>query len=131
MGSDSRYIKAQQDDPEVAEALVEDEDEDVSWRPQPADWTLMHELLAQIRDITADTAKLIAQLPTTVTNRGEFPQAFPRPESEVAKARIRLKRERQQRYDENLLAFAEQAKARWRAQQAASEKISGDAGEDV
>ena len=115
-----------QDDPELAEKIVADEDEDAKWHPRPSDWTLDRELLAQVRDRLGQVASLLADLPVGVKQRHNPPPAFPRPETALDKARIAKAKREEREYDEKLLDFAEQAKARWRAQQAEAEEV-GDA----
>lgn len=116
LGSDSRYVKAQQNDPEVAAMLAAEESEGDprEWKPQAAEWTLLHDLLARIGDRQGEIAALIADLPVGVKKRHEPPAPFPRPETELDKARARIKAEREQAYDDRLLSLVEAGKQRWR-----------------
>lgn len=117
LGPDSRYVKAQQNDPEIAEHLAKQgKPDDPSWRPQAEDWTLLHELVAQVRDRLGGVAGLIADLPTAVKTRHTPPPYFPRPQTELDKARQRIEAEADKAYDDRLLDIAEAAKRRWRAQ---------------
>ena len=90
------------------------------WRPDPDDFTLMHEILAQIRDGSAQTATLIADLPTAVKHRTRPPAAFGRPETELDRERRRIREERDQAADDRLMDITAAAKQRWKAQQAAA-----------
>jgi hypothetical protein len=126
---DSRYVRAQQNDPDVAEEWAKrelDKKEEVGqkWRPEPEEWTLLHELTAQVRDRLGSLAALLADLPTGVKTRHSHPEPFPRPETELDRAKRRLEAEREQAYDAKLEAMVAGAKARWRAAQQAEQEKS-------
>jgi hypothetical protein len=118
LGADSRYVKAQQNDPEVADLLAsqESEDDPQEWKPQAQEWTLLHELVARLGDRQGDVAALIADLPVGVKTRHTPPPAFPRPETELDKARKRIAAEREQQYDDKVIDLVERAKQRYREQ---------------
>jgi hypothetical protein len=117
LGADSRYVKAQLDDPEVARRIAEAEDpEDPQWSPQSTDWTLDRELLASIRDLLADLTVIAGRgLPSNGVR--QFPPRYPRPDTETERARARMAAEKIQRYDDKILGEVERAKERWRAMQ--------------
>lgn len=115
LGRDSRYRAAQLDDPDVAELLAGEDGGD-KWSPMPADFTLMHELVAEVRDLMADAVVILGRgLPSN--GKREFVDRFPRPDTELARALENREKTKVEKYDEDLLDFAEKAKARWRAQQ--------------
>jgi hypothetical protein len=118
LGADSRYMKAQQDDPEMAQRIAEAEDpDDPSWSPQAADWTLMHELMASVRDLLVDVVIITGKgLPSDGPRR--FPPPYPRPDTELEKARKRVAEIKLRTYDDKILAEVERAKDRWRAMKA-------------
>lgn len=113
---DDRFAKAQQDDPEVAEYLAALPEAEEKWRPAPVDFTLMHEMVAEVRDLLGELCALTADGPVAVKTRHTPPPPFPRPVSELEKARRRIKAARDAEYDADLLAFAEAGKRRWREQ---------------
>jgi hypothetical protein len=143
LGADSRYSKAQVDDPELAEMLAEEEAakrkeaarrgetiED-KWAPQPADFTLMHELVAEVRDLLADVVVITGRgLPSNGTRK--FAARFPRPQTELTKARLRVTEREDVEYMDQMDSAIMAAKQRWRDQQAAqaaeiSEAVTSDA----
>lgn len=78
----------------------------------------MHELIAEIRDLLADVTVIAGKgLPSDGPRR--FADRFPRPETELVKARIRLQERADEAYDAQMDAIVSRAKDRWRAQQAA------------
>lgn len=112
--SDSAYIRALRDDPDVAaRAGAEyDPDDETPWRPPAADWSLQHELLGQIRDTLTDIAVITGKgLPGE--NR-RFAERFPRPQTETDRAIAAAKAQREKEYDERLLDFVERGKQRYR-----------------
>ena len=121
LGSDSRYVKAQLDDPEVARAIAQREkEEDPAWHPQAADWTLMHDLMASILDRVTEMVVITGRgLPSNGTR--QFPPPFSRPDTELGRQRQQVAAETIQRYDDKILGEVERAKERWRAQQAEGE----------
>lgn len=127
LGGDSRYIKAQQDDPDVAEHIASKEtDEDAPWKPANEDFTLMHEMVGEVRDLMADLVVITGRgLPSN--GQRKFGERFPRPETELTKARERHKRLREDQEAERLFEIVDVAKARWRAQQAALAEEMSDA----
>jgi hypothetical protein len=117
LGTDSRYRKAILDDPEaVAVALSMDDGTSPSWRPESAEWTSMHELLASVVDSLGAIAALVADGPIGVKKRHEHPPPYPRPETELARQRKAIEAAKEQEYDDRLLNVVDAAKARWRAQ---------------
>ena len=119
----ARYI-AEKEAAEAEEAEKAGRPPAPPWRPDPDDFTLMHEILAQIRDGVAETATLIADLPTPVKQRTKPPAAFGRPETLLDKERRRIREERDQAADDRLLDITSAAKRRWREQQAANSGAS-------
>lgn len=77
-------------------------------------------MVAQVRDAQAETATLIADLPTAVKTRTKPPAPYPRPETRVDEERRRLAEAREQAEVDRLLDVTARAKQRWRDQQAAS-----------
>lgn len=123
LGSDSKYITAQQNDPAIADHVARSEKpDDPAWAPQPAEFTLMHELAAEIRDRLGVVCALLADLPVAVDHRHTPPASFPRPETELVKARKRVKDERDQAYDDRLVADVERAQQRWRERHALGQR---------
>ena len=99
----------------MAEHLATQPDKDApAWRPRPAEWTLMHELMARQTDRLGAIASLLSELPTPIKERHAFPEPFPRPETELDKARKRIEQAKIDEYDERLLGAVERAKQRWR-----------------
>lgn len=83
----------------------------------------MHELVAEVRDLLADVVVITGRgLPSD--GKREFVDRFPRPDTALSRALANREKTKIERYDEDLLDFAEKAKARWRAQEEA-QKISG------
>lgn len=120
--SDSRYAKAQRNDPELAAQIAaEASDDDPPWTPPLTDWTLLHELLQVNNDRLGHLAALVADLPIGVKQRHTPPAPLPRPVTEIEKAMKAAREARDRAYDDKILDFAEKAKARWRAQQAAAD----------
>jgi hypothetical protein len=133
LGSDSRYAKAQVDDPEVAMMLAEEEiqkrnagEAEERWRPRPADFTLLHEMAAQQIDLLSDLVVITGRgLPSNGTRK--FADRFPRPVNEMTKARKAVEAREDARYIEQMDDVVLAAKARWRAQQAAQASEVADA----
>jgi hypothetical protein len=133
LGSDSRYAKAQIDDPEVAQMLAEEENEKrkagevpEKWRPRPADFTLLHEMMAQQIDLLSDIVVITGRgLPSNGTRK--FADRFPRPENELVKARKAVEDREDARYLEQMDEVFVAAKVRWRAQQDAQASEVADA----
>lgn len=123
LSGDSRFAKAQLNDRAVVEQMLDDAEADEKengtqeWRPPAEDWSLMHELVAQVRDRLGAVAKLIAELPTTVETRRPVPPPFPRPLTEYDQALAAREKVREDQYDQHLMDVVDQAKARWRAMQ--------------
>lgn len=73
-----------------------------------------HELLAAVIDRLGILIALTSELPAAVKVRGPMPSTFPRPVTELDKARKALKVDADQRYDDDLLGDIERAQQRWR-----------------
>lgn len=116
--SDSHYSKAMRDDPDLAASVAaRSSDDDPPWRPPLADWTLLHELLQINNDRLGQLAALIADLPIGVKQRHDPPKALPRPQTALDREMDRVRKGREQAYDDRVLDFAEKAKQRWRENQ--------------
>jgi hypothetical protein len=134
LGADSRYAKAQQDDPELAEVIAEEEaakkkagdETGEKWRPAPADFTLMHSMVAEVRDLLADVVVITGRgLPSNGTRK--FAERYPRPRTELDKARLRISEREDVEYMEQMDDAILAAKQRWRDQQAAQAQEVSDA----
>ena len=79
-----------------------EESEASSWRPAHSDWTMLHELLAQVRDLL---------MKAHFTN----PQMFPRPQSEIERLREEIEEQRMASGYQRVLDEVEAAQARWTA----------------
>ena len=125
LGADSAYQKALQDDPAtVASALAADdtETEGTPWRPAVEDWSMLHELLAQIRDRQGDIAAILLDLPVAVKSRHKPPQHFPRPLTELDRARIRIQNEKDEADMARIDAFVKRGKENWKRQHAVGDQ---------
>lgn len=126
LGADSRYSAAQQNDPELARKIAEDTAEGKTWHPDAADWTLMHDLVAEVRDLLADSVVIQGRgLPSN--GRRQFPSRYPRPVTEIDKARAAAEAARDQLADERIMAEVDRAKQRWRDQQAELQREMAEA----
>lgn len=132
LGDGTHYRRAQQNDPETARYIAEAEAAEAEaaekaglpppppWRPDPDDWTLLHELTAQTRDRLGELATLIADLPTPVKTRSKPPAQFARPETLLDIERRLIAERREKSEVDRLMDLGERAKQRWRDQQAAT-----------
>lgn len=129
LSGDCRYAKAQLNDPEVVERLLAEQEEEAEgdWHPPAEDWSLMHELVAQVRDRLGAVAKLVAELPTTIEQRKPLPPSFPRPQTVYGRVKAERQQVREEHYDQHLMDVVDQAKARWRAMQAEQAQEVSDA----
>lgn len=138
LGDGSRYIRAQQNDPEVARYVAEKEAADRKaaekagtpppppWRPAADDWTLLHELMARNLDRTGMVATLIADLPTTVKTRTPFPSVFSRPETLLDRYRREIAEAEDKAADDRLMDLVTAAKQRWRDQNPGAATAAAD-----
>lgn len=119
LDDDSRFARAQEDDEELAQRMIErgllTVEDEKPWRPKAAGWTLLHEMLARMLDRQDATVSLLSELPAGVTKRRELPPQFPRPQTARSRARTYLKLQQEKEYDDKITDFAERAKDRWRA----------------
>lgn len=126
LGGDSRYAKALSDDPAVARLVLGESSENEpeghdsrgsSWRPAHSDWTMEHELLAQIRDLTG---------------RAHFKDfgMFPRPESAIETLRAEMEEARRRSGYENILSVVEAGKRRWRGMSQEERDAMGQLGQE-
>jgi hypothetical protein len=111
------------DDPEVAEMMAEREAADKkagkisSWHPPQAEWTILHGMVAEVRDFLADILVVTGKgLPSDGPRR--FIDRYPRPRTELEKARLRIAEREDVRYMEQMDDAIMAAKQRWRDQQA-------------
>lgn len=101
----------------MAEFLIaKEKPDDPPWRPMPADFSLMHELVAQVRDLLGDVAALLADMPVGVKTRHKPPPKFLRPMTELDKARAKARDEADKAYDDRLLTLVAEGQRRWREQ---------------
>jgi hypothetical protein len=94
----------------IVEREVEDDDEAPSWSPAAEDWTLLHEMLAQVFDRLGALAMITAH----AKPEAKGPDPFPRPVTALSKARESMKQVKLDRYDEKLLDVVAKAQQRWR-----------------
>ena len=128
---ESYYARAREADEELAGILAEElVDDEAPWKPPAADWTLLHEMMAQQRDRLGEIAALLADLPVGVKQRHTPPPMFARPDTALSKAMARIKREREEEYDAKLDAFVSDAKARWRRNKEREEQEAANAVDD-
>lgn len=120
----SHYISARRNDPDLAEQLLDladalpDGHTLPPWRPADAEWTQQDELLTKVFDRLGDVVALLADQPLPKgTKRHKPPAHHARPLRAVDVARAR----RRNRYLAELDDEVEAAKARWRAQQGATD----------
>lgn len=117
LDEDSRFHTAQEEDEELAQRLIDrgllPDEEELVWRPAARSWSLLHELVAQVRDRQGDIAALLADLPTGVKERHKPPAQFPRPDTALGRARAEVRARREQAYDDKIHDFVEKAKERW------------------
>jgi hypothetical protein len=79
-----------------------DRAEESTWRPAHSDWTMQHELLAQVRDLL---------MKAHFTN----PVMFPRPQSAIEAMRAEIEEQRLASGYARVLDEVEAAQQRWRA----------------
>lgn len=118
------------DDEDLVERVLDEQEgseKSDQWRPGNYDWSLLHELAAEQRDVLTDIAVILAHgLPG---DKRKFAERFPRPITKMDRARQRRKAAEEKRYDEDLLAFIERGKENWRRQQAQLKEADGGVGE--
>lgn len=138
LSGDSRYRKAQLDDPEFVARVLDVRDEELArvedvadkkWRPAAVDWTRQDELLGQIRDLLGQAVPLLADLPTAPGLRRRHPAIPPltRPETEFDRQLAARKASAEKRYDDRLDDLIGQAQKRWRASASDAEEATDDA----
>lgn len=119
-GSQETYFsRAQRNDPELAASMAPQIiDDDSPWHPPAADWTSMHELMAQTRDRLGEIAALLADMPVAVKTRHKPPPAHARPLTALAAAIEALQADRDQAEIDKVDDFVARAKARYLQNQA-------------
>lgn len=122
--SDSRYSKAQRDDPMLsAEIAAELPEELPAWKPPLADWTVLHEIIQIGNDRLGEIAALLADMPTAVKQRHSPPARLARPMTALDRAIAEVQAQRDEEYDARIDDFVSDAKARWREMQEAERAL--------
>lgn len=118
LGSDSRWYKAQMQDPEVAASWAQRtfereqaEDGDAEkWRPALADWNFQSQLLVAL-------INEIRSLRFQMSDGKTRPPTFPYPETEYDRQLAALRQEKDAAYMDRLMSWVEEGQERWRQQQ--------------
>lgn len=114
----SHYVTAQRNDPEVAERvaiqLEEQGEKAPKWTPRPEDWDMLHELLAANFDRIGDLIAAVINTTPGIKNQVQPPDRYPRPETEIDRQRRRFIA----RTEEDLDDLISRAHASWEAEQA-------------
>jgi hypothetical protein len=94
--------------------VVAESDDEKPWRPEGSDWSLMHELTAEVRDRLGEIAALIADLPVGVKTRHKSPPQFPRPETALTRATRRYREEQDAKEMQRIEDWVEKGRENWR-----------------
>jgi hypothetical protein len=95
--SHSHFITAQRNDPELAEQLVQSGVEPEKWTPPATEWGLPELLTAALFDRLGNVITAVQAGPQ---RRPQQMDQFPRPETEIDRARRRLGRQAERELDE-------------------------------
>jgi hypothetical protein len=114
------------EDEDLAALVVADEDE-TPWKPAGSDWSLMHELTAEVRDRLGEIAALIADLPVGVKTRHKAPPQFPRPETAMTRATRRYREQQETAELQKIEDWVEKGRENWRRLQAEQAEETADA----